>query len=460
MVIAFWECEKWGVEVARTAQRILDNVEQRIEACVYLGSQSVGFLKASEAKNAQAIQLPHVMVRLPSAEARGTLVVQPDNVFLQGDITLDRFIGTFKPSVLEKLLSIFKAMEQDGQALASIGRSMKQNKPTTVSNKDELEEDQRVASRRVRYAIGVYSRGLCVSLQAAQVISTLTVRTGAISGNIESDDLRADPKWTASVSSLSLTLGHWSKHDRMNAEIGHRASQSASMEFSLRVSQEPEMEKPDGSNSPISHPTTVAVNLANVHATLQVSALDEIYELLGSWSADLGAMRKKRRDEWEKVITKTERLMKSESPNEPAKEVEDWFMMKRVINVRLTGLAIAIPLTLDDVRRTARENTPALLFTVAQVQVSNQKGDSGMVEIIDVILQIVARYVCLSSYEVKTESEAYWSTDSIQLMFHSTMASFILLETECIYRILLWKFVSRRENKDWPLQTARSKGLS
>jgi hypothetical protein len=395
-VVAFWEIERYAIQVSRQTDRLQNSHLETIDACVQLGSQSLGFLKASEAESvAWKPQSPNVMVSLPSAEARGNLLLTPRDSSLSGSIKLDRFIGTFKPSVFEKLLSIFRAMEQDGQALASIGRSLQQPKPNGgVLQARETRAGSEPSDRRMRYSIKLHSRGICVSLQAAQVVSTLTIKTGVISGNIANDVQDADPAWDASISSLSLRLGHCTMRSKGDSEGEQQLSQSASMVLSLEVIQAPDQETLDETGTLQHRPTTVAVNLAGVHATLKVSALNEMYELLSSWSTDLASMRDKRKEEWDKVMIKTERLIKAENQTEATKAPEDWFMMKRIINVRLDGLAVAVPLTLLDIS-TAATDIPALLFTMGLVEISNQKGDSGKVEIMDVVLQIVARYVRL-----------------------------------------------------------------
>ena len=396
-VVAFWEIEHYAIQASRRVERLKHSNGERIDACVHLGRQSLGFLKASEAETVSwEPQSPNIMVRLPSAEARGAILLSPQDASLSGSITLDRFIGTFKPSVFEKLLSIFRAMEQDGQALTSIGRSLQQPKPEAiVTQGEEVRANTQLSNRKMRYSVGLRSRGICVSLQAAQVVSTLTIKTGVISGHIAKDARNGDPEWNANISSLSLCLGHCTRQSRGGKEGVQQLSQSASMTLSLKVHQAPDNDSLDETGALQHRPTTITVNLAGVHATLQVSALNEIYELMSSWSTDLASMRDKRKDEWDKVMIKTERLIKPDTHHESAKDPEDWFMMKRIINVRLDGLAVAIPLTLHDSSSIAN-NIPALLFTMAQVEVSNQKGDSGKVEIRDVVLQIVKRCASLA----------------------------------------------------------------
>ena len=384
--MAFWTCEQSTVQISRGSQVYREESAQKIESMLQLGSQSIGFCKASEAENSSSkLNMPDVMMRLPALRARGGLLMTTSDLAVTGDIDIDRFVGTFKPSVLEKLLSVYKAAEQDLQALSSIGHSLQgiSSKSAPITGKDTG------SPRSLSYAVSIRSRGICVSLQAAQVLSTLTIQTGAISGNIASVDTSTDLKWNANVTSLSLSLGHQLAHRGLSPETFD--NQSACMQFSLDVTQEPEEEVQSDSGSSVANPTTISVLLADVHATVQVSALSEIYDILGSWTTDLRAVRARRKEEWEKVVNKTEQLMKTESSIQSPELADDWFMMKRIINVRLTGLALAIPLTLNSATKLLAKRSSALLFTVAAVEISNQKGDSGKVEVNDVLLQFVNR---------------------------------------------------------------------
>lgn len=385
-VVAFWTCGRSTVQISRATQISRKASAQKIESVIHLGSQSIGFCKASETDDpTNGSNMPDVMMKLPAVMARGGVLMGATALTITGDIAIERFIGTFKPSVLEKLLSVYKAAEQDIQALNSIVRSLQggQQKLASTSAIDMARP------RSIRYTISVRSQGICVSLQAAQVLSTLTIQTGAISGNIASIKTSSDLKWNANVTSLLLSLGHQAAREKPSPGIPLK--QSASMQFSLNVSQEPEDEVHDDSGAAVINPTTIGVLLANVHATLQVSALTEVYDLLGSWSTDLRAVRTRRKDEWEQVVNKTGQLMKTDSAMHSPDLAEEWFMLKSIINVRLTGLALAIPLTLNLASDSPTAKSAALLFTVAAVEVSNQKGDSGKVEVVDVLLQFVNR---------------------------------------------------------------------
>jgi hypothetical protein len=449
-VIAFWTCDYSTIQICRGNQIYRGEPAQKIDGALHLGSQSIGFCKTSETDGSSLkSSMPDVMMRLPAVKARGGLLMTSSDLSVKGSITVERFIGTFKPSVLEKILSVFQAAEQDIQALVSIGQSLQdvsKNPPSTPGTTP-------VRSRSIRYDVGVRSEGICVSLQATQVLSTLTIQTGAISGDIARDGTSTDPMWSANVTSLLLSLGHQSARG-----IPSSASQSASMQFSLQISQDPEEEARDESGSATVTPTTIGVQLVNVHATLQVSALSEIYDLLGSWSTDLGALRARRKEEWEKVVNKTEQLIKTDHILESPELTEDWFILKRVINVRLTGLALAVPLTLSSVLDPSASRSAALLFTVAAVEVSNQKGDSGKVEVIDVLLQFVDRWVFSElGYPTFHQPNRREFTVLIRATRHSTMACITLPGTECTCLIPLWKCEWKRARVDLFSQTARSR---
>lgn len=399
-VIAFWYCDKSMLQISSAQEERIKETTRQIRGLVSLGAQSAGFSKGTAEQLHQSQPSfslsPDVMLRLPPIKGMGGILIHSNLVDIDASLVIDRFTGAFEPNVLDRLLSMWNTINQDASALISMSKSMQGHQGKTSSTPGFFERNFNSSDRKIRYVLGVRSDGISVSLKAAQVVSTLSITTGTITGDLASDGESTEPTWSAGMSSLSIALGvRQSSEAKPDGRIKPE-TQSAYMKFGLRVVQSPETNVyAKGSDRILTtHPTTIDVMVANVHAAIEVSALGQIYDIMEGWSADLRAIRTRRKEQWENVISTTEKLMKPDRPATPQRPFEeDWFLMKRIINIRLTGLAIAIPLNVGGVLDPLTNHSPALLFTIAQIEICNQKGETGKVEIMDVILQIVTRYV-------------------------------------------------------------------
>jgi hypothetical protein len=344
-----------------------------------IGAQSSGFARVPLEPGTFQPENPDVMLQIPSIAIKATMSLVEELVTIKGDLVVESFSGCIQPLVLERIFHVWTAVKQDVHIVLDAVRSVQE----LQSSRSSTTHRRRLA-RQFRYALNFRSHGVEVALRSAQALSTLTTKTGTILGKLSYNGGLSGLQWDANISSLEVTLGHLSSERPADLKQTRR---SAHIRFRLQIAQMPEVY--DAMKQHPVHPATIDIFLFNAHAALQIPALGELHDLVNSWSSNFQALRARQDAEWTQVITKTEKFVQAETS---ARQTEaNWFQTSRFIRMRLTSLAIAIPLHLTTSTSLSTVG-PTVLFTVAKVIVINQRGESGKIEVMDVTLQVANRY--------------------------------------------------------------------
>ncbi len=398
----FWHLNDIYAHANQTGSAEMSSGEQ-IESGLKIGSQTSGFsqdlalaTRGEDTEHANAI-------RIPCMAAVVGVAISPDSIRVRGSLNIDPFIGTFKPTVLDRILSTYKALGHDVRSLALFGETLMRKEDTA----SPVEPSPTVTKQTLVYSLRVESQGIRVRLRASGVSSMLTVQASSIGGwvtncgqDLENTSINSAKNafeltsWDVSVEGLRLSTGiaTFSKQSKVDRDSKPLVTETAFMVLDIGLSQR--AHKDDSLQDDLTQVMHVHGRMAKAHAVVQVTALSQVYDMLNSWSDDMRAVRERRAKEWTDIVQETSKFIKPEVKPTPA-ERQDW-LEKHTISLEISGVAVAIPLSLDhaailgqNAASSGSQATPALLFSIGEVQAINKRGQVGRAEVKDVLMQFM-----------------------------------------------------------------------
>jgi hypothetical protein len=362
-----------------------------------IGSQEAGFSRTKIREPPSRAPGFSNALRIPRMAAIGSISVGEDEIRVRGSLSMDPFVGTFKPTVLDRLLSTYKALGHDVRAFILFSETLLHRKRGAPL---EVATSRPPPARRLLYSLKVESKGIRVNLRASRVSSLLVIQATSIGGwvtncgaDLEASLTAARPlldytTWDVNVSGLRLSTGV------LTGAGGKVVTETAFMVLDVGLTQRP----PSTATAALADMATsmhVQARLANARAVMQVTALGQVYDLLESWSADMRSMRERRAEEWTDIVQETSKFMKPELKPSPAERL-DW-LEKHAVSLEIEGLAIAIPLSLEQVSNLEQKGSmddrheplPALLFSISKISAINRRGEVGRADVKDLMLQFV-----------------------------------------------------------------------
>jgi len=280
-----------------------------------------------------------------------------------------------------------------GSDIKAIGRLLSNARGVPVKPSDQLERERSIRKHQQRFVINLtYEvKGVHLSLKAADVVSTLLIQSARVYGQFARDTDITGETWSAHLDCLELSLGHAQEPIGDLPSQLNRAIQSAHLLCSFAIEQKPRIENTSKYGK---RPTAIVdTTIQRVHAVMHVSALEEMYDLLNSWSRDLKTLAERRKQEWEEIKESTRELIRADVKTGEAEAI-GW-MESAILTVVVSSFAVAIPLHAESVLNKRRHSAlpAALLFTIRRLDLVNRKGESGRAGIQDMYLQYVDRYV-------------------------------------------------------------------
>jgi hypothetical protein len=386
-VTAFWTVSKTQVRVL--ALNLEEHNGFRLNGSLSLGEQAIGFSKTSAAivDVDDAPSADDVLLRIPVILIKSIADLSQPLIRIAGDICIHHFNGTLKPSTFDRVLAMYRAIGAD---IKVIGRLISDTRKSSSTKQRQVAEEQRQQKAHQRFIINLAyeCKGIHLSLKATDIVSTLLIQSGRLYGDFARDTDITGETWSAKLDSLELSLGHAQEPQPVSATDRSRAIQSAYLLCAFAVEQSPRLEE---TTSHRIRPTAIInTHIQRVHAVMHVSALEEIYDLLNSWSRDLKILAERRRREWQEIKEGTKELIRADVKTGEAEAV-GW-MESAILTVIVSSFAVAIPLHAESVLDNQSTSLPAaLLFTIRRLEVINRKGESGWTGLKDMHLQYVDR---------------------------------------------------------------------
>ncbi|KAJ9104947.1 hypothetical protein QFC19_003742 [Naganishia cerealis] len=385
-VTAFWTVEK--SEVRLVAVDLTKREGFHLQSGLTLGEQAIGFSKTSAAISnvSDAPSTNDVLLTLPVIVLKADAEFSRPFIRIQGDVCIHHFTGTLKPSTFDRVLAMYRAIGSDMKA---IGRLLSNARGAPANPNSQLEHEKSAQKHQQRFIINLaYEvKGVHLSLKASDIVSTLLIQSGRVYGNFSRDTDITGETWSAHLDSLELSLGHAQEPPKDRTSQRSRAIQSAHLLCSFAIEQKPRLEN---TSSEGKRPTAIIdTTIQRVHAVMHVSALEEMYSLLNSWSRDLKILAERRKQEWEEIKEGTKELIRADVKTGEAEAV-GW-MESAILTVVISSFAVAVPLHAESVLDKRRQSSlpAALLFTIRRLDVVNRKGESGRTGMQDLYLQYV-----------------------------------------------------------------------
>lgn len=390
-VTAFWTVDK--SEVRLLAVGLTKRDAFHLQSSLTLGEQAIGFSKTSVAISniSDAPSIDDVLLKMPVISLKADAEFSRRLIRIQGDLCIHQFTGTLKPKTFDRVLAMYRTIGSDVKAIGSL-LSNARGPPTKPTIQTEREKALRKRQQRFIIDLTYEVRGVHLSLKAADVVSTLLIQSGRVYGKFARDTDITGETWSAHLDCLELSLGHAQEPLSDVPSQPTRAIQSAHLLCSFAIEQQPRIENTSEHGK---RPTAIVdTTIQRVHAVMHVSALEEMYDLLNSWSRDLKTLAERRKREWEEIKESTRELIRADVKTGEAEAV-GW-MESAILTVVVSSFAVAIPLHAESVLNKRRHSSlpAALLFTIRRLELVNRKGESGRTGIQDMYLQYVDRYVC------------------------------------------------------------------
>ena len=387
-VTAFWTVNKTQARLLALDLEKHDGFQ--LNGSLRLGEQAIGFSKSSAAiVDVEDAPSPNdVLLRVPVILFKSSAEFSQPLIQISGDICIHHFNGTLKPSTFDRVLAMYRAIGSD---IKVISRLLSDTRKSSSSKQQRTakEKHEQKANQRFIVNLAYECKGIHLSLKATDVVSTLLIQSGRIYGNFSRDTDITGETWSAKLDSLELSLGHAQEPLPVDASDRDRAVQSAYLLCAFAVEQSPRLE--ETLEHKIRPTAIVNTNIQRVHAVMHVSALEEIYDLLNSWSRDLKILAERRKREWQEIKEGTKELIRADVKTGEAEAV-GW-MESAILTIIVSSFAVAIPLHAESVlgERQLESLPAALLFTIGRLEVINRKGESGRTGLQDMHLQYVDR---------------------------------------------------------------------
>ena len=387
-VTAFWTVNKTQARLLALDLEKHDGFQ--LNGSLRLGEQAIGFSKSSAAiVDVEDAPSPNdVLLRVPVILFKSSAEFSQPLIQISGDICIHHFNGTLKPRTFDRVLAMYRAIGSD---IKVISRLLSDTRKSSSSKQQRTakEKHEQKANQRFIVNLAYECKGIHLSLKATDVVSTLLIQSGRIYGNFSRDTDITGETWSAKLDSLELSLGHAQEPLPVDASTRDRAVQSAYLLCAFAVEQSPRLE--ETLEHKIRPTAIVNTNIQRVHAVMHVSALEEIYDLLNSWSRDLKILAERRKREWQEIKEGTKELIRADVKTGEAEAV-GW-MESAILTIIVSSFAVAIPLHAESVlgERQLESLPAALLFTIGRLEVINRKGESGRTGLQDMHLQYVDR---------------------------------------------------------------------
>lgn len=377
-VNAFWELGRTSVHGAVFGASVSN---WNSDLAIFLGSQIIGFSKARSPDGAieRVTQSGDVLIRLPMLAVESKIKLSDNEISIRGKGALERFEGIFKSSIIDRLLSVYKAIGSEIRTILELRESLSQ---AAQGRTERITIPDKPFKKNLDF--DVVSKGIRVTLAATHIASALSIEADGLEGKIslrEPENGNFNLAWDAAITALQLSLGSLRKYSTTGTKSG---GPSSFMVVDLTFKQRPLPQGPE-------EPEILLIQglLKNAHCVMQIAALSEAYDLLNSWSADLAILREKRHEEWDSVVADTEKLIRQDKvPTERERDSPSW-QDRVVLGLELRSIAVAIPMKLDLVEATRGDIFPALLLSIEGITVNISKGESGRIEMRNLLIQFV-----------------------------------------------------------------------
>lgn len=387
-VTAFWTVDK--TQVRLLALNLLKHEGFQLQGSLNLGEQAIGFSKTSAAiiDISDAPSTDDVLLKVPIIVFKAMADFSRPFIKIEGDICIHHFTGILKPSTFDRVLAMYRAIGSD---IKVIGRLLSDTRKASSDTERHPAQEQHPPREKQRFVIDLAyeCQGIHLSLKATDVVSTLLIQSGHVYGNFARDTDVTGETWSAKLDSLELSLGHAQEPRPVSDPQRPRAIQSAYLLCAFAIEQKPRLEETVNREK---RPTAIIdTAIQRVHAIMHVSALEEIYDLLNSWSRDLKILAERRRQEWQEIKEGTRELIRADVKTGEAEAV-GW-MESAFLTVVVSSFAVAIPLHAESVLDKRRQSAlpAALLFTISRLELVDRKGESGRTGLQDMYLQYVDR---------------------------------------------------------------------
>lgn len=352
-----------------------------------LGAQEIGFSETAQLETARDHD-SNVLVKLPVIRATANITMSPSTVDVKSHVMIDRFLGTFKPNVLDRALSVYKAVHRDIRSLSVLFVTIfDQLKKDLPKRKQVIGPN---ASRTIQYDLQVETQGVYIMLKASKLACCLCVEADSFGARFRGGSVAhatdAD-LWRLSMKRLKTSLAQ----DKTSTVSGGTAiEQTAYVVMSLDLTRRPAKPEDHVEGGKLS---LINVKTDDVHSVMQVTALAQIYDFMNSWSADLAILRHQRIEEWTDIVQNTSKLIQTETKAIHAQQDREGWMNSYVIIVEIAHIAVALPLetgALSSVPRLRSKDIGAtFLFTIASIEANMKKGESMKAEMQDLMMQFV-----------------------------------------------------------------------
>lgn len=356
---------------------------------VRLDPQEVGaYTTAKRLRNKDAS-----VIRFPSVNVKGThrqVDLRPN---LNADVNLGMFTGIIKPTVLDRLLSLHQRLGHDVLAVVREYRGGETPSPQVSPTKPKVEKTSLV------FRIQASVLGVRVGLRADNVPTTLMFEARDLKGSASTETSAL--QWSAKANEVGLKLirlADGPAYQTYQTAEPLRGSRSASMAFDISAEEIPGTQHT---------PSKLNVNFSRVQTVMHVAALNELGDLIRSWSADISLLRKVHAEEVAEVKEQTARVLKKldvggsgkdaasiTSSSDGAASIETWFA-QRVLTVEFTHIGIAIPLSdgaTIDFSRSPLGASEALLFSIGFMGLTTSRTETARFRVHETALQFVDHF--------------------------------------------------------------------
>lgn len=331
------------------------------------------------------------VIRLPSVTITGTHSVANERKALNAIVNLGMFTGIIKPTVLDRLLSLHQRLGNDVLAVVREYRGRGEN-----ASAESLPE-VKAAVKPLLFSIQASIAGVRVGLKADNVPTTLMFEALEMKGfasNVETSTLQ----WSAKANHVGLSLIRMAEGPSYQTAAPLRGSRSVSMVFDISAEEIPGTQ---------TNPSKLNVKFTRVHTVMHVAALNELGDLIRSWSADIALLREVHAEEVAEVKEQTSKVLKKldasvssakvdsiSSGSEGAASIETWFA-QRLLTFEVAGIGIAIPLDAEasiDVTQTSLGASAALLFSIRSMSLTTSRTETARFRVQQTALQFVDRF--------------------------------------------------------------------
>jgi hypothetical protein len=329
-------------------------------------------------------------LRLPSITVIGSTGMNGGRSLTTARIDLGFFTGILKPVVLDRLLSLHQQLRADLMDIfrdyqSGIKKALQlghSKSVSTTSTEAEVMETIRQGNSAFNIHVGV--AGIRFGLRADDVATTLLFEALSLKGHATNQSTKDGAVlWRAKVDHFGLSLGHLGV-DALSVDAEpRRRYRSAYMLLDIEIHEIP------GAARAASN---LSVSLNRVHTVMHVAALNELSDLINSWSYDIGILHDNRAAEMAEVKHETTRILKKIESAERGSQPEASWFATRLLTVEVTGLGIAIPLSQETSIGSdgkGGQPVPALLFSVRVISFQNRRNETARFRVQQMALQFL-----------------------------------------------------------------------